>query len=156
MDSLNFYGIKTGEGKYYEEIFYGTVAMYNVLEREIAPYLAKYKLSPAKFNALMVIKHHLSWKGITQIDICKKLIVTASNMTRLLDKLEKEKLIERFSYRNDRRVNLIKITKKGSDLLDHVWPGYCRRIEELAGVLQQHEQKTLSKLLLRWFSQVNK
>ena len=92
MDVLRIYGVKTGDDKYYEEIFYGAAAVFSVLEREVSSYLGKYKLSPAKYNTLMIIKHQAKKDGISQIEICKQLIVTASNMTRLLDKLQKEGL----------------------------------------------------------------
>lgn len=39
----------------------------------------------------------------------------------MLDKLEKDNLVTRISMPGDRRVKRIKITKKGSDLLDMVW-----------------------------------
>tara|TARA_B100000315_G_C14391584_1_gene502232 strand:- start:299 stop:769 length:471 start_codon:yes stop_codon:yes gene_type:complete len=155
MDVMRIYGVKTGDAKYHEQMFYGTAAVFNVLEREVSVYLRKYKLSPAKYNALMLIKHQAKKEGIRQIEICKQLIVTASNMTRLLDKLEKDKFIERFPHRSDRRVNLILITKKGSDLLDQVWPGYVEKVKKLASKLPFSEQKSLSQLLLKWFSVLN-
>lgn len=108
-----------------------------------------------KFNATMIIKHVGRDKGISQIDIGRRLIVTASNMTRLLDKLEKEAFIERLSLAGDRRVNLVKISKKGSDLLDQVWPEYYKKIQELAKRLNQDELKKVTYVLDKWCSKIS-
>jgi DNA-binding MarR family transcriptional regulator len=99
---------------------------------------------------MMVIKHAGKEFGLSQIDIGRRLIVTASNMTRLLDKLEKEGYIERFSREGDRRVNLIKISKKGSDILNRVWPGYHGKILDIANSMDKEDLKEISQLLVKW------
>jgi DNA-binding MarR family transcriptional regulator len=71
-------------------------------------------------------------------------------MTRLLDKLEKEEYIERFSREGDRRVNLIKISKKGSDILNRVWPGYHTKILDIANSMDKEDLKEISQLLVKW------
>ena len=58
----------------------------------------------------MIIKHLGQQNGIQQNEISKRLLVTPSNITKLLDKLEKENMITRNSKTNDKRVKLIKIT----------------------------------------------
>ncbi|MBF0252295.1 MAG: MarR family transcriptional regulator [Candidatus Omnitrophica bacterium] len=60
-----------------------------------------------------------------------KLLVTTSNMTRMIDKLEKEKLVTRIALEGDRRVKRILITKKGSDLLDKAWMPYKNAVDGL-------------------------
>lgn len=117
------FGIKIGKNDMLEGAIYGLAGAYSLLEKTISNYLRPYKLTPAKFNAMMIVKHMGKNKGISQIEIGRKLIVTASNMTHLIDKLEKKGYIERLSLKGDRRVNLIKISKTGSELLDRVWPG---------------------------------
>src|SRR3989338_1794577 len=108
MADLKFYGINTQSDQAEMTLVHSLALLYNVLANEISPLLNEYDLTPGKFNALMIIKHQGKEEGISQEEISKKLIVTPSNMTRLLDKLEHEKLIERLALEGDKRVNLVK------------------------------------------------
>lgn len=147
---LSRFGIRHEDGRYEEATAYCVALIYNVLHREISEYLRPYDLSPGKFNVLMVIKHHGKEDGIPQVNISRHLIVTPSNMTKLIDKLEKEGLVRRAALTGDRRVNLMKITSKGSALLDKIWKGYQQLLKEKVGRLSTDEQKRLLPLLSRW------
>lgn len=150
MGARKHFGINSGKGDSPETAVYALACAYSYIEKEISRQLMPFKLTPAKFNAMMVIKHIGKENGISQIDIGRRLIVTASNMTRLLDKLEKEGYIERLTRKGDRRVNLIKISEKGSDILDKVWPGYYRKIIAIANLLEKDDLKQVSSLLRQW------
>lgn len=150
MVVLKHFGIELKKDSLQEASIYGLACAYSLVEKMISDYLRPFGLSPAKFNALMVIKHKGADRGLSQIEIGRRLIVTASNMTRLLDKLEREGLIERLTQKGDRRVNLIKISNKGSELLDKAWPGYCRKVAEISGLLNKEELRKVSDLMLKW------
>jgi len=152
---LERFGISAESENFRETSIYGLACVYSLIEKQIAYYLRPYHLTVPKFNALMVIKHIGKDTGLSQGELGRRLIVTPSNITRLLDRLEQDGYIERISRKGDRRVNLIRITKNGSDILDKVWPGYRNRINELANNLTQDEQKLLSKMMLEWFSKLN-
>lgn len=134
---------------------YSLVCVFSMVEKRIIDYLKDYNLSPSQFNALMIIKHVGKDKGLSQIDIGERLIVSPSNMTRLLDKLSKEKLLERYAQEHDRRVNLIKITQKGSDLLDKAWPGYDKLVKELTSSMTEEEMKQITSQMLKWFDRLS-
>lgn len=150
MKPLRRYGIEVGKKNIFEGAIYGVVGMYALFEKVISNYLRPYNLTPAKFNTLMIIKHMGKEAGLRQIEIGRRLIVTASNMTHLIDKLEKEGYVERVSLKGDRRVNIIKISKAGSDLLDKVWPGYQNKIQDLANLMPKNEIKQLTHLFDKW------
>jgi DNA-binding MarR family transcriptional regulator len=50
-------------------------------------------------------------------EIGRKVCISKSNMTSLIDKLVEEGLVERSPYKNDRRVINISITEKGHEQL---------------------------------------
>ncbi len=154
MDELSAFGIETGQGKYFEEAFYGLVLVYTALFDKMAKYLNPYGLTPAKMNVLMVIKHQGGEKGLSQKAIGKRLLVTASNMTRMLDKLEREKLIERVGQVGDKRVKVIRVTNRGSQVLDNAWPGYIETMRSAMDKLDRSEQKILSQMMLKWFREL--
>lgn len=156
MEPLKRFGIELKKENYKESAIYSLASVYLQIYKEISDYLKPFNLTLAKFNALMVIKHQGKEKGLSQVEIGKFLIVTASNITRLIDKLEKEKFIERVSQKGDRRINLVRITKKGSDLLEEIWPGYCKKIEELTALINKKELIQISELLLKWADKLEK
>jgi len=152
MVDLRTYGINTEEGKTHEAIIYSLVLIYNILNNEMTAFFKPYDLTPGKFNILIAIKHHGGEKGLPQGEIGKHLIVTKSNMSKLLDKLEREGFVSRHALQGDKRVNLTRITKKGEKLLDSLWYEYCNKLEGFVSKLNGGQQKQLSMHLMTWFS----
>jgi DNA-binding MarR family transcriptional regulator len=79
-------------------------------------------------------------------------MVTAHNMTRAIQKLEKNGLLKRAVDKKDARVNRVVITAKGSHLLDEAWPGYDKNLKTLADKLPLSGQKSLARLLQEWLN----
>jgi DNA-binding MarR family transcriptional regulator len=156
MDRLQTFGVSQGEGKYHEEAIYSLALIYNIIHSDIASYLKDFQLTPGKLNILIAIKHHGQDKGIRQVEISRHLIVTPSNMTKLVDKLEKEGLVTRSSLEGDRRVNIVQITDKGKALLEQIWEGYNNRLKALFAKVEPNKQKLLSSLLIDWFEILQK
>jgi MarR family 2-MHQ and catechol resistance regulon transcriptional repressor len=150
MTEINDFGVAIKRDNYCEIVAYGIAHLYHLMEKEVADYLRGYDLTPAKFNTLLIIKHVGSKQGISQIEIGKRLIVTASNMTRLIDNLIKEGYVIRSRHKTDRRINLIKITQKGKHTLENVWPGYLECIKKMANKIDKKKQKIIANIFLEW------
>jgi DNA-binding MarR family transcriptional regulator len=150
MDYLELFGFKAGEGKHHEEMIYRLVILYTLIFDNISHFLSKYRLTPAKLNVLMIVKHQGGQEGISQVDLSQRLMVTASNMTRVLVKLQRDGLITRDNIRNDKRFKMIRITSKGSKLLDNIWPGYTKKLVELTEGLEERKKEELAGLLSLW------
>ena len=103
MESLENFYINSFKGKPDWEVFHGTLCVYALLENKISQYLLPFNLTAVKFNALMLIKHEGGNQGLSQNEISHHLIVSPSNITRLLDSLTKEGLISRNIHKTDRR-----------------------------------------------------
>lgn len=148
MNIFHQLGVREGKDRMNEEVIYNIARAYTIIDNFISKFLETYNLSPAKFNILLMVKHVGKDKGIPQQEISKLLLVTTSNMTRMIDKLEKDEYVERLHQEGDRRVNLIKITKKGSDLLNAIWPHYKEKIDNLVeSTFSKGEKNQLNKTL---------
>jgi len=156
MKDLEKFGIKRDETTPEEMAVYSMTFCYSMIEKEIENCLKPFDLSIAKFNTLLIIKHQGGEDGISQVEIGKRLIVTASNMTKLLDRMEKEEMIERSSRSGDRRVNIVKITRKASDILEQSWPPYVETIKRLTHMLNKEELQHITNLSLKWFECLQK
>ena len=150
MDIFKQKNIQVNKGKPYEGMIYGIGCAYNLLERKLGAVLKPYNLSVVKFNILLVTKHVGGPTGITQETISGKLVVSTSNMSRLIDSLEREGLITRKTNPENRREKLVHISEKGSALLEEIWPKYEARAKDLGNLLDQDDQKALSNLVVKW------
>ncbi|MDZ4795117.1 MAG: MarR family transcriptional regulator [Bacteroidota bacterium] len=63
------------------------------------------------------VLYHL-WKqeGISQQELCNATFRDKPSITRLVDNLERSNLVKRVASENDRRINLIYLTKQGQKL----------------------------------------
>jgi DNA-binding MarR family transcriptional regulator len=72
------------------------------------------------------------------------------NVCRLVDRLEREGLLQRHQCQVDGRSNVLVITAKGRELRRAMWPIYASAIEQHFGaLLSQAEAEQLAKLLAK-------
>jgi DNA-binding MarR family transcriptional regulator len=150
-DISNFY-LDSVKGRPSAEVFNSIACIFALLENRSNAYFAEYQLTPIKFNTLILIKHLGREEGLNQNEISRHLIVTASNITRLIDRLIKDGYVERHAHAHDRRVKIVKVTQKGSEILEKTWHGYGEMIQQAVYLMPRPEVETLSALLLKWFS----
>ena len=83
-------------------------------------------------------------------DLQSRLLLAQSNLSRLLDRMEAAKAVERFSCVEDGRGQLVRITAAGSALRTRMWPVYAAAIQEVVGTrLSSDEAAQLAALLSR-------
>ncbi len=148
---LSRYAIDPSKGRKYEDITYVFALIYNVLQTRVGHYLRKYNLSVVQFNLLMIIAYLNPAKGLSQVEISKHLIVSASNITKLVEKSVQEGLLTRKPNPQSRRENIICITKKGQVLIDKVWPGYDQLVKGLTEKIPPRDRPTMEQSLKNWF-----
>ena len=71
------------------------------------------EITPEQWTVLIFL-----WEkdGVTQQELCNATFKDKPSMTRLIDNMERQHLVVRISDKNDRRTNLIHLTKTGKDL----------------------------------------
>ena len=94
-------------------------------------FFAPWDLSPSQFNVLNLL-YGLP-KGLSQTELGRQLIVHRSNVTGLVDRLEKRGLVKRRALAGDRRVYQVVLTAEGSKVMEEVLPLYHQRAEEVWG-----------------------
>ena len=89
--------------------------------------------------------------GTTLIDLSRRLLVTAGNVTGMIDRMERDRLVERRPDSKDRRVTRVHLTEKGKQLAETVIPKHTKDIERLFRPLKtlelQRLRHTLDKLI---------
>ena len=83
-------------------------------------------------------------------ELARSALLSRSGLTRLVDKLEKEKLIERKSCPSDGRVQHAVLTDKGVEMLRKIWPVYRAGIAKyFAAHLTDAEAQDFARLLAK-------
>jgi len=81
-------------------------------------------------------------------ELADLVVVSRSNLTRLVDRLEKARLVRRVPSEDDRRGAYAEITAEGRKLRRKMWPVYAAAIDELFGAhLTQAEADAVGRAL---------
>jgi len=103
----------------------------------------KADLTMSQFAVLEALLH---LGTMSQGDICNKLLLSGSNITTVIDNLEKRDLVRRERRTDDRRVVEVSLTTKGRKLIDNLFPAHAQRITQLFSALSSKEQDQLAAL----------
>lgn len=120
----------------------------SVLEQAVAAALKPYGLSSTQYNALRILRG-AGAAGLACQEIAERMVTRDPDITRLVDRLEARKLIERTRSASDRRVVVVRISEAGKRLLatmDGTIEGLPRRI---LGHLGTRRLRLLVELLER-------
>jgi DNA-binding MarR family transcriptional regulator len=82
----------------------------------------RWDLSPSQFNVLNLLR--LTPDGMSQSDLSRELITHRSNVTGLVDRLEKRGLVERKEVAGDRRAYRVVLTAAGVGVMREILPRY--------------------------------
>ena len=94
--------------------------------------------------AVLEALYHLG--HMTQGEISAKVLKSGSNMTTVIDNLERDRLVRRERDANDRRVIHVHLTEAGSAKVEAVLPGHIAALVDEFKVLSRSEQETLGEL----------
>ena len=85
--------------------------------------------------------------GQTLAALSRRMLVTAGNLTGLVDRAERDGLVRRAPDAHDRRATRVKLTARGRALYAEALLRHARRVEAVFDVLSKKEQHALSSLL---------
>jgi len=109
--------------------------------------IQRYGLTQAQFAVLEVLYH----KGpLALCTIGEKLLVTSGNITFVADQLERAGWLRRTRSREDGRVVVACLTKRGEALMARHFPSHAVTMEAAARPLTAREQASLTRLLKKW------
>jgi MarR family transcriptional regulator, 2-MHQ and catechol-resistance regulon repressor len=109
--------------------------------------LRRRNLSAAQFNTLLALRT-AGPEGLLMGEIGERLVVTKSNVTGLVDRLESQNLAVR-SERPDRRATAVRLTDEGARLLRNILPENAELLSELTECLSRSEKETIIRLLTK-------
>ena len=100
-------------------------------------------LSYSQFAVLEAL-YHLG--SMTQGELSSKVLKSTSNLTTVIDNLERDGLVRRERDAQDRRVVHVHLTEAGTGKIEAVLPGHVAALVEEFSILSAKEQETLGEL----------
>ena len=95
----------------------------------LACQIAEHGLSPIEFETLLRLSRSPDGQ-LRMTDLAAQTSLTASGVTRVVDRLERDSLVTRTACPSDRRSLYTVITKSGRDRIAAVLPGHIELIEQ--------------------------
>ena len=96
-------------------------------------FFGPWNLSPSQFNVLNLLNDRPA--GFTQSELSRQLIMHRSNVTGLIDRLERRGLVRRADSATDRRAYRVALTPAGQKLIREILPRYYTAAEQIWGAL---------------------
>jgi DNA-binding MarR family transcriptional regulator len=85
--------------------------------------------------------------GQTLAALSRRMLVTAGNLTGLVDRAERDGVVERRADPRDRRLSRVYLTPRGRDLITGLLPKHAEHIGELLEGLDAADRRELRRLL---------
>jgi DNA-binding MarR family transcriptional regulator len=102
-------------------------------------------LTPARFNVLALLAKQP--EGMRASDLASALIVDPSNVTGLLKRMKKEKLLAEIENKHDRRQYIVGLSAKGRAVWRRAHREYEKCLATLIAPLSRAENATVEKAL---------
>src|ERR1700755_352104 len=138
--------LKPKPGSCPEEVTYlEMLRTIEVLSHRFAQVLKAEELSSTQYNVLRILRG--APEGLPCGEIGNRMITRDPDITRLVDRLEKQALVSRSRDGRDRRLVLIRITSRGLDLLSGLDEPVREAHRAQLGHLSKQKLKELSDLM---------
>ena len=115
------------------------------MKRALGALFAEAGLTGAQFHTLVRIPD----EGIPLTRLAARSWADPGNASGVVDRLERDGLVERRAAPHDRRVVLVHATAAGRSVVSRLWPEYVSGIHRIMEPLNAEEQAHLNELLER-------
>lgn len=128
-----------------EEVALNLAIAASYFSGKIEKILSEFGISGAQYNVLRILKGVYP-EGHARCAIAVRMIERSPDITRIIDRLEKQGFVERIRTEEDRRMSITKITQIGIDVIDKVNPLISKEHVEATNNLTDEECRLLSEL----------
>lgn len=116
----------------------------NTLHGKLISHLQKeFGITESQFGVLEALLH---LGPLSQGQLCQKILRSGSNLTTVVDNLERDGLVTRVRDEADRRVQIVQLTDKGRSLIATAFPAHVDRVCGAMSSLSADEQRELGRM----------
>lgn len=129
-----------------QEAFLALQRTSDLVSRPVEKVFYRNKLTPEQYNVLRILRG-AEPKGLPTLEIGRRMITRASNVTRIIDRLELKGLVVRKRETKDRRVVRIRISREGQKLLKNMDEAVNVATEKALAKISVQEAQRLNSIL---------
>jgi DNA-binding MarR family transcriptional regulator len=118
-----------------------------LLDRGLNENFARFGLNRTMWDVLASLRRIGAPYRRSPTELYRALMRTSGGMTHLVDRLERDGLVERVADPDDRRGLLVSLTRRGRALVGRVGPSHLETERRLLAGLTEQEQAELARLL---------
>jgi DNA-binding MarR family transcriptional regulator len=130
-----------------QEAYLNLVRTHALLSDEVAELFKQHHLSQPLYNVLKVVAR-VGDAGMPSQSIAQYMVARDPDITRLVDRLQKDGLIERERDDQDRRIVRVRVTPSGLDAIEKLDPLIWKLHQQQLGHLNQEQIELLNQLLV--------
>jgi DNA-binding MarR family transcriptional regulator len=128
-----------------QEALLSVIVAANALNDLMDRLCEKHRITRAQYNVLRILRG-VHPQGHARCEIARRMLDRASDITRLVDRLQARRLVKRFRGSEDQREVVTCITAKGLKLLETMQPQIDAETSSILGRLSDEDCRELSRL----------
>lgn len=128
-----------------QEALLSVIVAANALNDLMDRLCEKHRITRAQYNVLRILRG-VHPNGHARCEIARRMMDRASDITRLVDRLQARRLVKRFRGSEDQREAVTCITAKGLKLLEAMQPKIDAETRSILGRLSDDDCRELSRL----------
>jgi DNA-binding MarR family transcriptional regulator len=129
-----------------QELFLNLIRTSEWLQAEFARVFKVNGITQPQFNVLKILQVE-DEKGIPIQKIGQRMTTKGSDVTRLVDRLEKAGHVERFRTESDRRIIFVRLTESGRRMIENLTQPLIDAHQSTKGHLERDKLEMLNNLL---------
>ena len=137
-----------------EEVVLNLKVAASILDNSFNKVIENYGITAHQYNVLRIL-NGVYPEGHARCEIAVRMVERASDVTRIIDRLEKQNMVERGRTKEDRRISITRITEKGVELVNLLNPVIEKSHLQATKNLTDQECSVLSGLLEKLYSDKN-
>jgi MarR family 2-MHQ and catechol resistance regulon transcriptional repressor len=117
------------------------------VRRRLSADLEREGLSASGFSVLMVLS---TGGGELELRLLRaRLRTSKANATEVVTTLETRGMVQRFRLPHDRRAASVRLTTRGREVIDRLYPEHTQRVCDAFAVLDEAEKRMLADICLK-------
>ena len=119
----------------------------DLLDQRLRPVFAEAGLGNGDFDVLAALRRAGAPYRLTPTELAGTTMVTSGAVTKRVDRLERQGLVERTVSEDDARGRVIALTPEGMRVQERLHPQHLANEDQLLGALDESERERLAGLL---------